>query len=154
MAFINNARGYMNGTKPYGKRSRCYNIPYLMLQIRVENNTEVKLVFFNKKFCHCANLPKTAKSLPSYSTEAIVQFCYEVLESLVPFEDIFILDGLVRIDVFESDDGKLMVNELESLEADFVSSDISEVINVENMMKQYWKDKIFESMIHFLSDSP
>ena len=100
----------------FGDHFSCYEIPYLILQERVENNSEAKLCFLNKKFSHfCTG--STANSsirhtLGEYSSKDLIQFGSMIIESLSENEE-FILDGLLRVDIFKDNNGILVVNEIE-----------------------------------------
>jgi hypothetical protein len=85
----------------YGKRPDCYEIPYFILQQRVDNNKEVKLCFLNREFSHFASIGRNAKSFDGFSTEDLVRFAKKVLDLLYEANENFILDGLVRVDLFK-----------------------------------------------------
>lgn len=120
----------------------CYEIPYLMLQERVDQNKEAKLCFLNMKFSHLISSTTTRKSQRGFSTEELISFAYNALKMLeTSCRGSCILDGLVRVDLFKSNDGKLVVNEFESLEARYFG-DVAEMTQVENFLKDYWEIKI------------
>ena len=50
-----------------------------------------------------------------------------------------LLDGLVRVDVFNSSNNGLVVNEFESLEANFYSKQHLNELMVENFLEKYWE---------------
>ena len=100
----------------FGDHFTCYELPYLILQERVEDSSEAKLCFLNRNFSHfCTG--STAKtsirhSLPGYTSQDLIEFGSEVLESLSGDNE-FVLDGLLRVDIFKANDGRLVVNEIE-----------------------------------------
>lgn len=60
----------------------CYEIPYMLLQERVRDNSEVKFAFVNKKFSHiCASAGYSSrKSFKGYVEGDIVNFAYSCLK--------------------------------------------------------------------------
>ena len=125
-----------------------FKVPYVMLQEHVTSNAEVKVIFVNRQFSHCCNLPRTVKSFgKSFSQNDVVAFAYQVLESISHLDELFILDGIVRVDIFKANDGRLVVNELESLEADFYSKSSNDTNFVSAFLRNYWKDKLFDFML-------
>jgi hypothetical protein len=88
----------------FGLNPTCYEVPYLMLQVRVEKNKECKLCFLNKKFSHFTSLLGTTQSYPGFSQDQLILFAYKALQSISHLNT-FILDGLVRVDIFKSNSG-------------------------------------------------
>ena len=67
-------------------------------------------------------------------------------------EDVYMLDGLLRIDVFKTKDNRLVVNELESLEAEYFGDDVEEA-RFNEFLKSYWEKKIYDCLTVVCSDS-
>ena len=112
----------------FGECFTCYEIPYLLLQERVNDNAEAKLCFLNKKFSHFVAGKNLKSSFPNFDSNQLIMFAHEALSRLTHLEHVFILDGLVRVDLFTSDgpDGsRLVVNEFESLEAAYYSTSVA-----------------------------
>lgn len=151
------ARRHMNTvTKDLFVSSRpsCYEIPYMILQERVEENNEAKMVFLNRCFSHFVSGAAVCQSLDGFSGNDLIQFGYRVFEILAGHPQ-FIMDGLVRVDVFLSnpptDDGgerHIVLNELESLDAGFCSASDSDEHRVYNFLESYWERRIHESVIN------
>ena len=70
-------------------------IPYPLLQERVINNDELKLVFI-------AKMNNTVRSLPPFTTEDVI-LAAGIIERIAAI-DSFIVDGIVRVDMFKSND--------------------------------------------------
>jgi hypothetical protein len=148
-AIMKHIRVVVNDISGVHRRPSCYVIPYMMLQKRLDNNSEVKLVFLDKKFSHIASMANTVKSFEDYPQDKLAAFGYEVLSILSQYEEVFILDGLLRIDLFKTEDGKLVVNELESLEAEHYGS-FEEESRVGEFLKRYWEKKIYDCITSHL----
>ena len=138
----------------FGPRPTCYVIPYLILQERVDatlaNNKKVKepkLVFLNGQFSHfCSTVGRSSiNSLPGFSSDALIRFGETVLDLLD--RELFILDGLVRVDLFLSNEGTLVLNELESLEAGTLCSDHVADTRTMQFLEEYWERKLHENII-------
>jgi hypothetical protein len=131
----------------------CFVIPYIMLQVRVACNNEVKVIFLDGKFNHImsANISNVVKSLPSFDKQQIIKFAADALEC-VSHHNQYILDGLVRVDIFENNASKTMVvNELESLEATFFTINELEIGNCHAFLLSYWEEKILHSIKNLLN---
>lgn len=139
-------------------RRKCYEIPYMMLQCRVPDSTEPKLAFIGGQFSHfCGHRKGTAgsrgviKSLPSHSQQDIIAFAETVVTIMQHFDDLkVILDGLIRVDLFDDGKGKLVVNEIESLEAAYNVTDEEANNRVQTFLDQYWEKKIYDSINNLL----
>jgi hypothetical protein len=135
----------------YSSHPSCYEINYLLFQERVTKNGECKLCFLNKQFSHFVSSTTTRKSLPGYTQKDLISFAQKALESLRVHEDTFILDGLLRVDLFKSNEGKLVVNELESLEACYFSSTLGESSQCDQYLEEYWEIQINECLCNLFT---
>lgn len=139
------------------QRPTCYDIPYMMLQERVIDNTEVKMVYLNLEFSHFASSPSRnqATRLRGFNDDDLVSFGHTVLERLVSnsLDQVYILDGLVRIDIFKDNNGELVLNEVESLEAGYQTCDASSCARVDDFLHIYWERKIYDSINDLLQPS-
>ena len=124
----------------------CYEIPYMMLQQRVTNNDEAKLCFLNKKFSHFVSGSSTVQSFRGYSQHDLILFAYQCLQSLANLSHIYIFDGLVRVDLFKDDQGLLVLNEIESLEAGCQSSLEQKNCQTNQFLINYWYHTICDSI--------
>jgi hypothetical protein len=121
-------------------------IPYIMLQVRVKKNNEVKMVFLDGKYHHTlsCSVSGIVMRLSGFENEELISFATSAIQS-VSVHDAYILDGLVRVDIFNND-GTLVVNELESLEARFFSSRDSKQGTCLTFLENYWEKKIYEGI--------
>lgn len=122
-----------------------YIFPYVIMQERVIDNAEAKLVFCNKEFKHFyGQSSKNPHSLSPFTSNDLVAFATTVLESLTCKESVFMIDGLVRVDLFKNNEGKLVVNELESLDASYEGSNKTSNDETFSFLEMYWEQKIYE----------
>lgn len=95
-----------------------------------------------------ANGTNKPVSLPAgnHSSEDCAAFGASVLKRLQSLrEPHFILDGIVRVDLFCADDGRIVVNELESFEAGYSSQSRPEAeLETNIFLENYWERKINE----------
>jgi hypothetical protein len=115
-----------------------------MLQERVDNR-EIKAVYLNGTYNHMMTCTtgRVVKSFSGYSNNDIISFGKRAI-SVVAATGQFITDGLVRVDIFKDSDGKLVVNELEGLEARFFSTELAKVSRCYDFLESYWEKKLYE----------
>ena len=65
--------------------------------------------------------------------------------------DKFVLDGLVRIDIMMSNDGNLVLNEFEGIEAVYFSADEVQERTVDCFLEKYWEEKIYDCITNLFS---
>jgi hypothetical protein len=136
----------------------CYVIPYMMLQPRMQNRKEYKVVLLDGKASHIAVVNKSHRGSIAYSSHphsrlfAFAESAVSMLKNAKPYA---ILDGLVRVDVFETQEKEIMVdkngneitqkrwviNEFESIEAQFTSNARNDAF-VYSFLYDYWFAKI------------
>jgi len=120
-------------------------IPYAMLQPCLANRKEYKVVVLNGKASHM--LPqdagvrlgsKAARSFSSYPHTDLFHFAEFAVDVLARRCRGSQVDGLVRVDIMQTLDGNMIVNEFESLEALYMSR--SEVVTFDTVMflKEHW----------------
>ena len=128
----------------FGPTPTCYEIPYVMLQVRVMDRSEVKIVFLNRQFSHICSSSSSLikKNLPGFSQIQLVAFATEAL-NLLPVDE-YVLDGLTRVDIFKSNDGTLVVNEFESLEAGYFTTNGPALHSLQCFLQSYWEGKIYD----------
>lgn len=62
-----------------------------------------------------------------------------------------ICDGLFRVDIFQKLDGALVVNELESLEANYGGvRSVEEILAVIPFLVEYWKEKLRNAVFRYM----
>lgn len=62
----------------------------------------------------------------------------------------FALDGLVRVDIFNNN-GTLVVNEFEGIEAVYFAKNVVEEMRVSRDLEKFWEDKIYACIIDLLA---
>lgn len=128
----------------------CHEIPYMMLQQRVTDNGEVKLCFLNKRFSHILQGDGLKQSFKGYTQDDIILFAYHCLNSLSHLDNVFIIDGMVRVDLFKDDQGLLVLNELESLDATYFTTKEKQAFQTVQFLENYWIEKICENVLQHL----
>ena len=128
----------------------CFSVPYVMLQERAICNNEVKLVFLDGVYHHImsSTIKAVTMSLTGVTEGQIIQFATSVVQSLAGHEH-YILDGLVRVDVFKDNEGELVVNELESLEARSFTLNEALASSTQEFLEQYWEKKLYTMIKQF-----
>jgi len=156
------AKTYADVVKYMGSLSKLYwgNVPYLMIQPCMYNRREVKIVVLNNRPLYKANIATGAQAKSKggvnqnfsgdlNTLDALLAFAGTALEKLKATTPYAITDGLFRVDIFQTLSGQLVVNEFESLEADF-GCRISGATDFEALawtfLSNYWRQKI-ESLI-------
>lgn len=159
MLYPKNVEDAVNHVKSVAKRSfhdakpGIKDLPYIMLQRRVIDNAEVKLAFFNGVFSHVANGMGKPATLQGYSTSDLANFATGILDRLGSSSTPFILDGLVRVDLFKSNEGELVVNELESLEAMYYSHSCKQGEDrMRHHLVNYWEKLLYKLICDLLQD--
>ena len=103
------------------------------------------MVFLGGKYHHTCSFAERniCKSLCGFSHDDLVTFATDCIRS-VSMHNEYILDGLVRVDIFKNNEGTLVVNELESLEARYFTVNTTELGSSMKFLEDYWERKIYE----------
>ena len=113
------------------------------------NKKEYKVVLFNKEARYISVLPcNTIGTAFSQKPHAkLMSLAMDVVKELASVYPNALVDSLMRVDVFQTKTGTLVVNEFESLEADHHSphSDL-EKLDVDDNIRQYY-ESILRSII-------
>lgn len=128
------------------------DIPYCMIQAKMENNYECKVVCFNMEPLYVSKRKRGyGSSIAKGKTGKadLLAFAGEAVRLLHQRCPAALLDGLVRVDIFRTcaaRGSQLIVNEFESLEADYYSSGVNEAY-LESRLSTYWADVITQLII-------
>jgi hypothetical protein len=112
-------------------------ISYTMIQPRMANRYEAKVACFNGKAMYVAFRLRFGPSIGADSE--VMPFAEFAINELQRNCRHAILDGLVRVDIFKNGSGKFVVNEFESLDADYNHAEEGD-INI--LLEAYWLDKM------------
>jgi hypothetical protein len=74
--------------------------------------------------------------------EELFEFAENAVRMLKAAWPASLTDGLFRVDIFQTAEGKLVVNEFESLEADYATSSITDTAVVTDFLFQYWVNQL------------
>jgi hypothetical protein len=156
------AKTYADVVKYMRSLSKLYlgNVPYLMIQPCMYNRCEVKIVVLKNQPLYKASIATGAGAKSKggvnktfsgnlNTLDALLAFANTALEKLLSTVPYAITDGLFRVDIFQTISGQLVVNEFESLEADFgckASGSTDFEAFAWTFLSNYWSQKI-ESLI-------
>ena len=138
-----------------GTLSRKYfgHIPYLMIQPCMYNRKEYKVVALNNVPTYVASITsgrgkKSAGGINQQfgDTDSLLDFAGRAIESLRLNAPFAITDGLLRVDIFQDVTGEMVVNEFESLDANYSALTHLQMAAYSFLIK-YWENKITELLI-------
>jgi len=123
---------------------------YVMVQAQMDNRKEYKLVFIGGKFAWIAQINQTATHSTAFSNAphtVLKHWAGVALKALKTSCPEAICDGLVRVDVFQSNN-KLgfKVNEFESFEADVDCTDFNVTSSGLLTLRDYYILKIQQAL--------
>lgn len=87
-------------------------------------------------------------SLPGISREALIDFGTSIIKCISEYDE-FIISGLVRVDIMVNNEGHLVLNELESLEARHDSLEPALSASCATFLSEYWEKIIYECIDNF-----
>jgi hypothetical protein len=124
------------------------SIPYMLLQPCMENRKEYKVVVLNENPVYVSYNPKNSgskcKSFSKSPHEELFQFARSAVQKLKFNCPESILDGLVRVDIFQNKAKQFVVNEFESLDAAYSANEgnmVKDSLTFEFLVL-YWYCKI------------
>ena len=97
-----------------------HSIPYTMVQATMANKREYKVVLFNCEPRYVSITPNNSrgKAFSDITHADLLKYAESALREFSAACPAALVSSLMRVDIFQTKFGKLMVNELESLEAD------------------------------------
>lgn len=125
-------------------------LPYMLLQPRLKNSKECRVVCLKRKAQYIADINVGSAGLKFGESKDIMKFAERAVNTLRKNCPQSITDGLVRVDVMSFSDGRFVVNEFESLEANFNSKVHGNELKVNTFLMEYWSQKINTSMINLI----
>jgi len=115
--------------------------PYLIVQPRMRSSNESKVILFNGKAQYVVTTV-TGILRKSFAQETLMEFAEKAWKILVDrCRGAFLSDGLVRVDLFCTSNGQLVVNEFESLDAAFFGPNIKE-LQTGQFLTSYYADML------------
>jgi hypothetical protein len=114
-------------------------LPYTMVQATMANKKEYKVVLFKGEARYISRGPTNKKGIAFSSKPELMDFAMEALKEFASACPNALVDSLMRVDIFQTMTGKLVVNELESLEADHLCSNGLDRITVDNEVRLYYE---------------
>jgi len=118
-------------------------VEYAMVQPCMQNRREYKVVMFNKHSQYIAGISQHASPARAFigsrdgSKYWIYKFAENAVRELEKCCPEAITDGLLRVDIFQTAENKLVVNEFESLEANISCKNINKQLHTVDLMRQY-----------------
>ena len=93
-----------------------------------------------------------SKRLGEHSSKDLIDFGDKCLRALQEHPEVnVVLDGLVRVDIMLSNEGKLVVNEFEGMEAVYFSTNSGREYDTDHFLQQYWERKIYDCICNLFS---
>jgi hypothetical protein len=132
----------------------CGRIPYIMIQACMYNRKEYKVVLAEGKAVYLASIAGhnkrqsiggINKSFSVRPHDALMEFAEQIVLDAKYACPHMIMDGLVRVDIFEKLDHTFVVNELEGFEANYYAGNNTDEIlyhGVTDFLRTYWSQKI------------
>ena len=118
---------------------------HLLLQPKVSNNEE-KIILFNGKAKFNNKSDSTAGLTNKVSQHELNRFAEEVVQKLKVSFPHFLWEALIRVDIFRTKEGKLVVNEVESLDANCSSPKNERTMSVFQFYRKFWRFIIRDSI--------
>ena len=116
-------------------------IPYVMVQPCLKNRMEYKIVCRDGKACYVSSPAQKAGHRSAFSLAphvgilAFAEHAIQVLKANIPAT---LSDFLIRVDVMQMNDGTLVVNEFESMEALYTSRPAEAEHFTYQWLEAYW----------------
>jgi hypothetical protein len=128
-------------------------MPYVMVQPCMVNPRETKVVCWNgvaKWIAH--NGSTRGKSISKFPHAELFRFVEMAIAELKQQCPAAIVNGLVRVDVFKNAQSSYVVNEFESLEAQYqsVSAEVTQDAWVMTELTKYWIAVIHDSLMRLM----
>ena len=116
----------------------CDVFSHLLLQPRVDNHEE-KIVLINGVAIYSAKSDSTSGLSKRVSKSELYSYAEAVVVKLKAVFPHFLCDGLIRVDIFRTKAGKLVVNEVESLDASLHTTRERYTIMLFQFYRKYWR---------------
>ena len=130
--------------------------PYVMIQPCMSNRKENKVACFQGQPMHICSIKRggndNSKKISKTDNEILLfaQDAINIFKLNCPYA---ITDGLFRVDMFQNAQGKLVVNEFESLEANYSSSKHLDESFILRYLHHYWKNMIYSDLFKYINET-
>lgn len=125
--------------------------PYALLQPCLKNKQEYKIVVRGYKSKYISNISQKAGERRAFGNKhELLNFAEEATFTLRRNCRSSICDGLIRVDIMTTHEGKMVVNEFEGLEA-LYSGKAGEEHETFDFLVKYWVGKIDRNLLQFMS---
>lgn len=133
----------------------CYSykgsMSYLLIQPCLCNKKEYKVVTLNGKCLYLAKIKGNGKSFSVYPHYELFNFAESAVQRLQSDIPSSICSGLIRVDIMITQCGKLIINEFESLEAEFEAhAAIRDSVlqnQTENFLVEFWYSELTKALV-------
>ena len=121
----------------------------MLLQPCMENRKEYKIVVFDGKPMYVSYNPKDSgakrKAFSKAPHTELLAFAGIAVQRLKQNCPESIIDGLIRVDIFKNKSQQFIVNEFESLDANYYANegDMIKESNAAEFLILYWMEKIY-----------
>ena len=138
-----------------GILSRKYfgHIPYLMIQPCMYNRKEYKIVSLNAVPTYAASIAsgRNKRSVGGISksfgdTDSLLAFAELAIRRFRLHSPFAVTNGLLRVDIFQDAQGNMVVNEIESLDAEYGCSMYGGKFQMftHSFLIKYWEKKVID----------
>lgn len=137
--------------------------PYLLLQPKVPNAKEYKVIMHNGTCKYFHQIGKSKYFTPKVGSPTyieVMEFAKKVYDELASRSTSVILTGLVRIDIMRAESTKiiqegskssrLVVNEVEGIDSNYSSSNSQFQVMTQNFLQQHWAEIVNLKLKKFL----
>jgi predicted RNase H-like HicB family nuclease len=119
--------------------NHCAVPPYVMLQPKMKNNCEYKVVCWNMEAKYVALTKRGyGTAFAKGKVADLLEFANSAIRQLKQECPCAIVDGLIRVDIFETAAKKFIVNEFEGLEARYCTKRGKSEMEISDNIRAYW----------------
>lgn len=155
--FVRGAHDYAGVVELLQLAARQYagRVSYAFVQPCMRNKMEYRVVVLGGAPAYLASINQSAKGVThkafsKHPHDNLKRFAQRAVAALKKACPETISDCILRVDIFQRSDGRLVVNEFESLEARFHSTDHAEETFAISWLAEFWFNQI-NAALHQLS---
>jgi hypothetical protein len=145
MSTMSESVSIINRSGAQRKQSNIF--PYLLLQEKMKYDNESKVILLNGQARYITSVDNVkglihATKFPAVSKEKLFQFAEEAFRELQLNCPYFCCEPMVRVDVFNNSENKLVVNEFESLSSNYSCASHVEQSQIYMYLVDFWVKKL------------